>query len=270
MIIEPKHVGSLFHLPENRGIWDVIFEKDGTLFIERNRSLLLISSGDFYAPFSLCCSTSVIEKCNKVTIQKERIRFQESEIKIINKTMEGRINPKRITILPEREVKRLMSAVMLLYPAIEKDFSSYLAVKSILEKSNEQEIEQELKKLIGRGRGLTPSCDDMVSGFLAIYNLFCELKGLQKIRIDGEGLKRTNIISSSFIRYSQELMFDSQTVKFINSLIEGDRQLCFESVLELSRRGYSSGLDFCIGVFIGTLYLIRKELKYSQRTATKV
>lgn len=111
-----------------------------------------------------------------------------------------------------------------------------------------EELVKLLEKCIGLGRGLTPSCDDLVAGFITTYNILGNICGGKPVEIDESSLKKTTMISSYILRKAlkgviyeplEKLLRDPKVSEMIGALID---------LLEL---GHSSGAMFGIGALIG-------------------
>jgi hypothetical protein len=118
-----------------------------------------------------------------------------------------------------------------------------------LRSSDEDRFREAASELVGLGSGFTPSGDDMLGGFLAVYNSLAEKIGKQRILLDFDLLeKNTNWISAKLLDYMQRLVLDEQVTRMIQSAASGDELvLAFESLLP---RGHTSGIDIATGAVL--------------------
>ncbi len=119
-------------------------------------------------------------------------------------------------------------------------------------------IEKTLRYFLGRGKGLTPSGDDLLVGFLAFnsisnfvssffYNQLSEL-------IENESI--TTDVSREYIRYALRHEFSSTVTAMVNIIGDSNERVndnFHEIVDSLIKVGHSSGLDTLFGIFIGLL-----------------
>ncbi|MDV3277050.1 MAG: DUF2877 domain-containing protein [Nitrososphaerales archaeon] len=105
--------------------------------------------------------------------------------------------------------------------------------------------------LIGLGSGFTPAGDDFVSGFTAAFNYVARRTGAKLIALPmSELLRRTVPESATILGYAQNGYVDEDLEKLILSAA-GARQGKFtDQLLEVARRGHTSGIDMSSGVVL--------------------
>ena len=106
-------------------------------------------------------------------------------------------------------------------------------------------------KIIGLGSGFTPSGDDFLLGFLAIFNSLARTVQRSPIYLGlGELVKLTNWISAKLLDYAQHLELDDQLLRVIRSLSaeNDDTAIALESLIA---RGHTSGIDITTGAVLG-------------------
>ncbi|WMT41365.1 DUF2877 domain-containing protein [Paenibacillus sp. D2_2] len=120
-------------------------------------------------------------------------------------------------------------------------------------------INETLRYWIGRGNGLTPAGDDMLSGMLAVdtvAGIFTDKFRLHlSTLIERETL--TTDISLEYLRYGLRGEFSSVISNLLNALALEDREEIIKRTHELLCVGHSSGLDTAFGILIGMLILRR-------------
>ncbi|OCA85847.1 hypothetical protein A8F94_13350 [Bacillus sp. FJAT-27225] len=108
---------------------------------------------------------------------------------------------------------------------------------------------------IGRGLGLTPSGDDVITGICAIFSA---LEGTNdvfqqqlKTYLFEYGRKRTTHISLEYLLYAAENKFHSHLIQMCQ-VMDKPRGTEFMTALEEMRKiGHTSGADTVIGVLLG-------------------
>lgn len=108
---------------------------------------------------------------------------------------------------------------------------------------------EDAMKIVGLGSGFTPSGDDTLGGFLAVYNSFASAIGRAPILLDLHAIEeRTSWISAKLLDHMQNVILDEQVRALIDSVIDEDELvLAFESLLP---RGHSSGIDISVGAIL--------------------
>lgn len=116
-------------------------------------------------------------------------------------------------------------------------------------------IEKVLRYFLGRGKGLTPSGDDMIAGLLAFdsishfisapfYNRLSELLENEPITTD---------VSREYLRYALRHEYSSTVTNLINLLAKENDSNFEKAFHDLLAVGHSSGLDTLFGILIGML-----------------
>ncbi len=111
--------------------------------------------------------------------------------------------------------------------------------------------------LLGVGEGFTPSGDDFLLGFLSILNLLDEKFQLPRITLEDEFLLNyTNWVSAMFLKYAQRGYYDEDVYGLLKSISLRNEVDFTNSILQLARRGHTSGLDVSLGVLTGLASII--------------
>lgn len=116
-------------------------------------------------------------------------------------------------------------------------------------------------RIVGLGSGFTPSCDDLLGGFLATYNSFTRPTGRQTINLEVDSLKtKTNWVSAKLLDYMQRQILDEE----VSTLIESSTSQNSDFILALETllpRGHTSGIDILVGVLLalGVIHDIARE-----------
>ncbi len=104
--------------------------------------------------------------------------------------------------------------------------------------------------LIGRGGGFTPAGDDFVAGFLATYNFVARSRRSRAVSIPRSLVyPRTVPESAAIIVYAAQGYVDEGLERLILASL-GERGSFYGELLEVARRGHTSGIDMSLGVLL--------------------
>jgi hypothetical protein len=107
--------------------------------------------------------------------------------------------------------------------------------------------------LIGLGGGFTPAGDDFIGGFAATFNHAARVAGDAEILFSPRELAgRTVPESAALIRYAQRGYVDEELAHLITSTFGGRRGRFFGDLLQVAKRGHTSGIDMSMGVLLAT------------------
>lgn len=113
--------------------------------------------------------------------------------------------------------------------------------------SDEKALEKAFRFLIGRGKGLTPSGDDIITGFCAGLwawgdpGIFCSV-----LRKQYEG--RTTDVSCAYLRAVTDGYVNEDYKKLFTAVKENREEDYQTLVEEISRTGHTSGCDSLLGL----------------------
>ena len=117
-------------------------------------------------------------------------------------------------------------------------------------------IVSSLLQLCGRGPGFTPSGDDFISGYCVLFNYLSQSLGFTKLNPSEKGIVHlTSWISFMLMRYYERCIVDEQIQTMINSLADGNFEKYVSSLVQISYRGHTSGIDIATGM-TAALYTI--------------
>ncbi len=130
----------------------------------------------------------------------------------------------------------------------------------------EQRFHQAALGIIGLGSGFTPSGDDTLGGFLAVYNALAGSVSRPPIALDFATLEdRTSWISAKLLDYMQRLVLDEQLSSVIDTAVSGDPDALVLKLETLLPRGHTSGIDIAVGMILA-LSLIRDIASHEKWT----
>ncbi len=112
-----------------------------------------------------------------------------------------------------------------------------------------------LLKLVGLGHGLTPSADDVVSGFAATINALVDRELVKggRLSVDlRELMTRTNLLSAVIMRELIMLNLNEGIDGVVASFVRGDADGMLESLITLLSLGHDSGSSMGLGCLVAT------------------
>jgi hypothetical protein len=148
----------------------------------------------------------------------------------------------------------------------ENEIKNYYNTK-IIELIKDRQIKNiaaKIADLIGLGKGLTPAGDDIICGVLASFDFIGSNLNLNKVRIIKDMIRNkilinnsTNDLSREFIKYALDGHHSIMISRLYQALVKNQE---IDTILEkISNQGFSSGIDFLTGMYIG--YLIGGNIK---------
>ena len=135
-------------------------------------------------------------------------------------------------------------------------------------KGNHSEFEVAASNIIGLGTGFTPSGDDVLLGFLIVYNSLARAITRTPIYIELKQLvEKTSWISAKLVDYAQHLQVDDQLLRVIRSMSDehGDTVTALETLIP---RGHTSGIDIATGAVLGLSVVC--DIALEQRTTESI
>lgn len=137
-------------------------------------------------------------------------------------------------------------------------------IRQLIKERKIKNFALKLTDLIGLGKGLTPAGDDIICGFLASLDFIGYELNLEKVRIIKDAIRNkilvknsTNDLSKEFINYALKGHHSIMISSLYKALAKNQE---IDTILEkISNQGFSSGIDFLTGMYIG--YLTGGNLK---------
>jgi Protein of unknown function (DUF2877) len=105
--------------------------------------------------------------------------------------------------------------------------------------------------LIGRGGGFTPAGDDFIAGLLATFNYIARSRRTRQILMPrGLVMARTVPESAGILGYAARGFVDEALERLLLASLENERRSFRNELLEMARRGHTSGVDISLGVLL--------------------
>ncbi len=123
-------------------------------------------------------------------------------------------------------------------------------------------IETNLRKIIGRGKGLTPSGDDMLIGLMWLNDLreFMSrefIKILKKLILEEE---LTTDISVNYLKAAFAKSYNSLLIDLYKALYNKDNEGIKHNIIGMIEYGHTSGRDTLSGIALGVDIIMKKAL----------
>ncbi|WP_346355564.1 DUF2877 domain-containing protein [Azotosporobacter soli] len=126
------------------------------------------------------------------------------------------------------------------------------------DKSDAQMNGQLIAFFIGRGKGLTPSGDDILTGFTLALQLFGDFAVWRNSLEKEVAKKRTTSVSLAYLTALLQGYASEPFITLINALDEEKNQIIEETLEEIKRLGHTSGSDTLFGLFLGLQFLAKE------------
>ncbi len=128
-----------------------------------------------------------------------------------------------------------------------------LALRDSLDSKDREETSLVLRKIIGRGRGLTPSGDDILLGLLLVDSAFGLLSKdfiacLKELILEEE---LTTQVSRSYYLGAFRNDYSRDLRDFLDSLVDKNLDDTKIKIQAIIKKGHSSGLDTLAGIALG-------------------
>lgn len=198
-------------------------------------------------------STGVQTPSNPEIIKRnlERVKRKVSSIDI-NEGL-GQLLPHLDDILGEE-----ISDASEFNPVAEKALPSIEELAEVSLERNSEGLKAASKGLIGLGLGLTPSGDDMLSGFMIarwwITNSFgakLDQTKEENASIKGQMAEKTTLFSKQHLRYAAEGETNEAVESFLKSILRDKMKSVDSRINRVIEMGETSGADMMLGLLLG-------------------
>lgn len=249
---------------------------DDTLYLETNEEMIVVTRKRVRSPINVNVLGDEISFGNYVKpgaeayVSTKDIRVAGLEISLVGSPDYLIRRPSRTANLGHPDLKKALLrssfVLQLLYDVSEYDYfvrSAHLMkfiqnVITPLAHGIAQVVyhEDPYVPIIGLGKGFTPSGDDFVSGFVAVFNATSLALNLEEISFSkGFLLSHTNWASAMLLHYVQMGFADEGLSQLVAAVHHEDATAITDSILDLASHGHTSGLDMALGFLLGTAAL---------------
>jgi hypothetical protein len=247
-------------------------------YVQTGRDFFLLLRGGPRSPMSINVTTT--QDFGDVVAPDERCLVAGGEVrfgKVTVQTKEGRLYRGRLGMgttvspVPASVLVKGMAAVRLLYGVSDQPLSVASGesfkrfVESVLVPAAHGDMAgvyapQNYLPLVGAGGGFTPAGDDVVGGFTAAFNHAAHACGLREVVLPREELeKRTVPESATLLEYAQRCLVDEEVENMVLSSFGERHGMFVRDLLQMARRGHTSGLDASVGVILAVAVI--RELR---------
>ena len=127
-------------------------------------------------------------------------------------------------------------------------------------------------ELIGLGPGLTPSSDDMLAGLILLCALYAKNRGRAR-RVCGlvarviteQSRGRTTILSEEYLSQAASGRGNEPVMRLCVALLSGGQESVERETKRVLAIGETSGTDTILGIVLGTMLCMGKQLSLTQR-----
>lgn len=126
-------------------------------------------------------------------------------------------------------------------------------------KQTDQEIQEAVEYLIGRGNGLTPSGDDILLGYTMIRQAFAMDDAFRSFLKRGTENKSTTAVSMAYYEGLFAGYISSLFLALLDALVSEDFNQTKEMVHMITFYGHTSGYDTLYGFYLGLQALIKER-----------
>ena len=122
------------------------------------------------------------------------------------------------------------------------------------------------RNLVGLGQGLTPTGDDMLTGFLAMVN-HAPGNGEFLRKLYGavlDSLHKTVDISAQMLSNALDCDYHEYVQNCIRDVCEGEKEAVYMSAASLLKVGATSGADIACGMYFGMLSLFQNSVSFEK------
>ncbi|NMP57894.1 DUF2877 domain-containing protein [Enterococcus mundtii] len=104
--------------------------------------------------------------------------------------------------------------------------------------------------LLGRGKGLTPSGDDLLMGYQLVLETVSDPRGIALAVALGEAQTATTAISQAYLTCATKGYANSLVYQLFSDLAQNQEEKIEEQLEKIMRIGHSSGKDLAFGIWL--------------------
>lgn len=253
-----------------------------TTYLEAGRDMIIVNRKNNRSPNTMTISQDTLNIPFYTyigigdTVEVENSRMYIGEIEIVLENAEY-YSPSKIDGIHdlddvyERMYLKGLKTILLLYSISSKSipiirlskFREFLETVVYPFSKGDSEVMKKTENyrlLLGIGEGFTPSGDDFLLGFISFLNLLDERFQVPRIILEDEIIfNNTCWVSAMFLKYAQNGLYDENVYQLLKSISSRDEVGFMDSILQLARRGHTSGLDISLGVLTGLASIIDRS-----------
>lgn len=141
---------------------------------------------------------------------------------------------------------------------IDERTSRYLELLMKSDKKDSNLNLQIIKFFAGRGKGLTPSGDDILLGFTLGLSLFGSFETWRKTLATAVSKETTTMISVAYLNALLQGYVNEPCIRLVKLLDDGESEQIKNTVEQVMSFGHTSGSDTLFGFLLGLKFLIHQ------------
>lgn len=255
------------------------YQRTFNLTNQHHQELALVAPIDFpslpggiYLPYPIFDEVfGTIQQLQKVTLHENQLVFYLDQKKVtvtMGETLDSRLQI-HASILPSeclflRKIQENNEMTGFDYPlsafSSAKTFPFRQEIQGLF--SNElTDKQQSLTYLVGRGRGLTPSGDDFLLGWLLVQQLKQDnLENNELIMQKAKSPDYTTDVSRHYLRQAATGCYSQALLNLAKTLVEpANEQVMAQRIAEIVAHGHSSGADTLAGIAVTLIEMRRRK-----------
>lgn len=135
-----------------------------------------------------------------------------------------------------------------------------MLMAELITHSNQEAWIDLCKYMIGRGKGLTPSGDDIITAYLFMMSAFCPDRAKALKDVLNQTPLSTTDISKNYLSAMTEGYVSSPIFKLYSDLKNrATKEELWDDILKLRKIGHTSGTDMSYGILLAAYYLEAAE-----------
>lgn len=251
-----------------------IFE-NGFNLISENRLLFIGTEKNGTLPFAIHLSARDIKTLLPLLKKGQLFSLNQQELKALDSTCTislkyadlYQIKMLPASMLDEGQYKNLQEAVKKStaingfdQPLATIDWSKQFFGQALFSPQAHEQVEA-IRYFIGRGKGLTPSGDDLLLGVLAVHHHFGLVSAtfLTELTKIVETENRTTDISKAYLQHGINGEFSTSILQLMNGLSLKQQENMSFAVGQVLAHGHTSGADTITGILLGLHQLTTKN-----------
>jgi hypothetical protein len=273
MILQARDVGELAAAQMQRaleGRVTRVFRRSA--YVETGEGLILLLQGDLKSPMTVNIGTDaslerLVSAGSSCALGEDAMKFDGFEIMKNGASVyrSALLDRRKLDILAPRELAKGIAALGLLYGVSPSSLnfvgseSLSMFVEAVVRPLGRGETQEAYRSenylpLVGMGSGFTPAGDDFVAGFLATFNFLARSTGAMEVTLPWSDLVRRTVPESArMLDYAQRGHTDEDLSRLILSATSTDHGSFVDNLLEVARRGHTSGIDMSLGVILASV-----------------
>lgn len=139
---------------------------------------------------------------------------------------------------------------------VDEKTGKYVELLLNSDKTDEQVNADIIRFFVGRGKGLTPSGDDLLLGFTLALMLFGQFPAWKKVLVVEINSDKTTMISVAYVKALLAGYVSEHFIRLVKLIDGAEMDAVEKTIKEIRSFGHTSGNDTLFGFFLGLKYLV--------------